>query len=308
MRSSSVRRNAAALLLALGIGVAGLPSMVPAASASEIKYVVNNVPVTSYDIARRAAFLKLQRSSGSASEAMIEQTLQIMEMRRLNVRISDKAVDESYARFAAGNKLTAAQLDQILAQSGVTKEHFKEYIRVQMGWNQALASRYRSQERLSEQDVAHRMLQQGGAKPSATEYMLQHVIFVVPAADKKTAGAKRKREADSMRQRFKTCDTTREFAKGLLDVTVRDLGRVLAPELPRDWEGLIKETKQGAATPVRETDRGFEFIGICSTREVSDDRVAQMVFQNEGSENEKASELSKKYLAELRSKARIVER
>ena len=148
----------------------------------------------------------------------------------------------------------------------------------------------------------------GGNKPKATEYMLQQVIFVVPASERKAKLATRKREADAMRQRFSGCDSTRQFVKGLLDVTIRDLGRVLEPELPPDWEKFIKETSQGKATKVRETERGVEFIGICSTREVSDDRVAQIVFTNEGNLDEKAKEFSDKYTKELREKARIVKK
>ena len=285
----------------------------PQAQASEIKYVVNDVPITSYDIQRRAAFLKLQKRKGDASEEMIEQTLRLAEMRRLNIRISDKQVEDAYARFAGSNKLKPAQMDQILAQAGVTSNHFKEYIRTQMGWNQALSSRLRAEQGgggTSEQDAVRRMLQQGGAKPSATEYMLQQVIFVVPASERGSI-AKRKREADAMRGRFNGCEQTREFSKGLLDVTVRDLGRVLAPQLPPEWAEDIKKLKAGGATPVRETDRGVEFIGICSAREVSDDKVAQMVFQAEGEgkgDNAKADELNKKYIAELRKVARIVTR
>ncbi len=109
-----------------------------------------------------------------------------------------------------------------------------------------------------------------------------------------------------MRARFNGCNTTREFAKGLIDVTVRDLGRVLAPQLPPDWAEQIKATKVGGATAVRETERGVEFIGICSSREVSDDRAAQMVFQSEGAGDKNADELSAKYVEELRAKAKIV--
>src|SRR5690606_38648170 len=90
--------------------------------------------------------------------------------------------------------------------------------------------------RVSEQDAVQRMLQDGGDKPSATEYMLQQVIFVIPAAERGSKLGTRKREAEAMRQRFNGCATTKEFAKGLIDVTVRDLGRVLEPELPPDWE------------------------------------------------------------------------
>jgi peptidyl-prolyl cis-trans isomerase SurA len=292
-------------LLVAGTAMPAIYS-VPAA-ASEIKYVVNNIPITSYDIQRRAAFIKLQRSKGSASEQMIEQTLRMAEVRRLNIRVTDQQVDDAYARFAKGNKMQISQLDGIMAQSGVTKEHFKEFIRAQMSWNQALGMRARGSGKMSEQEAVRKMLQQGGNKPSATEYMLQQVIFVVPASQKGSIG-KRKQEAEAMRARFNSCETTRQFAKGLIDVTVRDLGRKLAPELPSEWADSIKKASAGSATPVRETNLGLEFIGICSAREVSDDRVAQLVLNGENAGgDEKADEISKKYTDELRKKARIVE-
>ncbi|WP_287229949.1 peptidylprolyl isomerase [Mesorhizobium sp.] len=289
---------------------ASITMMTPPAFASQIKYVVNNVPITTGDIQHRAAFLRLQRKKGNAAEEMIEQTLRVAEAKRLGIRISDAQVEAAYQRFATTNKMQLKQLDGVMAQSGVGKEHFKEFIRSQMAWNQALTARHRSESggSVSEQDAVRRMLDKGGNKPTAMEYMLQQVIFVVPAAERSATLSKRKREADAMRARFNGCNTSREFAKGLIDVTVRDLGRILAPQLPPDWADQIKATKVGGATPTRETDRGVEFIGICSSREVSDDRAAQMVFQSEGSSGKDADELSTKYVEELRKKARIVER
>lgn len=308
------RRRITSLGLALMV-MAAPASMVllPAqAMASEIKVVVNKTPITSYDIQRRAAFLKLQRRSGNlnaeAESQMIDQALQVSEAQRLGVTVTDDQVNAAYARFAQSNKMTTAQLDGILNKGGITKAHFKDFIRSQMSWNQALSRRNRGSS-MTEQDVVRKMLQQGGAKPSATEYMLQHVIFVVPASERATL-PKRKREAEALRARFNGCDNTREFAKGLLDVTVKDLGRRLAPELPSDWAEQIKNTKVGSATSVRETQAGVEFIGICSSREVSDDRVAKLTLQAEGAEGDSknADDLSKKYLEELRAKAKIVKR
>lgn len=311
---SSIRKFLFSTSFALLVAASTIPvaMTVTPAQASEIKYVVNGVPVTSYDIQRRAAFMKLQHRKGSlnklAADEMIEQTLRLAEMKRLGVNVSDQQVEEAFKRFASSNKMSTKQLTGVLSQAGVTAEHFKEFIRAQMGWNQALSARYRSQGgSMSEQDVVQRMLQQGGSKPSATEYMLQQVIFVVPAKERGNIG-KRQREAEAMRARFSGCESTRQFAKGLLDVTVRDLGRVLAPELPAEWADQIKKTKIGGATAVRQTDRGVEFIGICSAREVSDDKVAKMVFQSEGSKDDQAEAMSKRYIAELREKARIVER
>jgi peptidyl-prolyl cis-trans isomerase SurA len=301
----------AGFALLLAATAVSITVMTPPAFASEIKYVVNDIPVTTGDIAHRAAFLKLQRKKGDAAQEMIDQTLRMAEAKRLGIRISDAQVEAAYQRFASSNKMQLSQLDGVMEKSGVSKGHFKEFIRAQMAWNQALSARYRSGDGtgvVSEQDLVRKMLEKGGAKPSATEYMLQQVIFVVPAAERSATLAKRKREADAMRARFNGCSTTHEFAKGLIDVTVRDLGRVLAPQLPQDWAEQIKATKVGGATVTRETERGVEFIGICSSREVSDDKVAQMVFQGENSGDKNADELSKKYVDELKAKARIVKR
>ncbi|MBY5998832.1 peptidylprolyl isomerase [Tritonibacter mobilis] len=282
------------------------------AMATEIRYVVNNLPVTSYDIDRRVAFLRLQREGGNlrqkATDQMIEQTLKLQEMQRRNINIPKEMVDQAYQRFASGNRMTTSQLNQVMAQSGVTAAHFKDFIRSQIGWSRVMQARNSSSGGMSEQDVVAKMLQQGGNKPSATEYMLQQVIFVVPSAERSKLLGKRQREAQALRGRFRGCDSTREFAKGLIDVTVRDLGRILEPELPGDWKDQIKKTSPGNATGVRTTERGVEFIGVCSTREVSDDRVAQMMFQSEGSGGEDMEKASQEYLAELRKNARITKR
>ena len=97
-----------------------------------------------------------------------------------------------------------------------------------------------------------------------------------------------------------------DFAKGLIDVTVRDLGRVLEAELPGDWKDQIIATKAGGATPVRTTDRGAEFIAVCRSRAVSDDKVAELQFRIDavkgGGKEEDAA------LDALREKAQIVKR
>jgi peptidyl-prolyl cis-trans isomerase SurA len=295
------------------VAFAALPAvtMAPPAQASEIKYIVNSVPVTSGDIKHRAAFLRLQHRKGDATQEMIDQALKLAEAKRLGIRISDQQVNEAYARFATSNKMQLKQLDAIMAQSGVTKDHFKDFIRAQMAWNQAISARERAEQGggigLNEQQAVRRMLEKGGSKPTATEYMLQQVIFVVPASERRAILGKRKREAEAMRARFNGCSTTRQFAKGLIDVTVRDLGRVLAPQLPSDWADQIKKTRAGSATPVRETNRGVEFIGVCSAREVSDDRAAAMVLEAEGTKAGDSA-LATKYLDELKKNARIVKR
>lgn len=313
MFDNSKRLLRAGLFLLVAASAASLGPAVNEARATEIRYVVNGTPVTSYDIDRRAAFMRLRRESGNlgekAAQEMIEQTLRLQEMKRVNVTVPDQMVEEAFQRFASNNNISTSQLNKVLSQAGVTSGHFKEFIRSQIGWNRVLQARGEAQSEMSEQDVVAKMLEQGGEKPTATEYTLQQVIFVVPSDERAQLLGKRKREARAMRDRFQDCDSTFGFAKGLRDVTVRDLGRVLAPELPPLWKDDIAGASPGQATGVRETERGVEFIGICSTRQVSDDRVAQMVFQSEENEGTAASsEAGEEYMAQLRERAQIVER
>jgi peptidyl-prolyl cis-trans isomerase SurA len=309
---SAVRKFVIGAIGLAMIGAFGPTGSVPPAQASEIRAVVDNVPITSFDVQRRAAFLRLQQQGSSAQRAMdemIDQILRQQEMARLNVRITEDQVSEAYSNFARSNNLTASQLDRILADSGVTRSHFRDFIRVQMGWGQVLQARaHHERGSISEQEVVRRMIEQGGEKPSTTEYMLQQVIFVVPAAERSARLAQRRREAEQLRARFQSCETTREFARSLIDVTVRDLGRVLKPELPPDWERHITSTQPGQATALRDTDRGVEFIAICRAREVSDDHAAQLVFESERGTGDGMNELSEKYTAELRERSNIQRR
>ncbi len=96
-------------------------------------------------------------------------------------------------------------------------------------------------------------------------------------------------------------------------MTVRDLGRIIEQQLPNEWAKAVKATSVGGTTPPQETEKGVEFLAVCSTRQISDDRVAQLVFSMEGADSpagqeKKAEQLSEKYLKELREKATIVNR
>lgn len=299
-----------AAILALGLG--SLPIATPALAASEVAAVVNKTAVTSGDVARRQAFLRLQNRKGAsakmAQEEMVEEVLKRQEIARIGMSVSVSDVDAAFARFAASNKLSPAQLTQVLGQAGVGAEHFKAFIAVQMSWPRLVNARYNSGGKMSNQEVVTRLLE-NKQKPVTTEYFLKQVIFVVPESKRNAITGKRKAEAEASRKSFPGCDQAMDFAKGYRDVSIRNLGRVMAPELPGDWKPLIEKASNGT-TATRVTEKGVEFLAICNQRQVSDDVAAEVVFRAEdlGKESTQDDPNSKKYLDELRAKAQIVYR
>lgn len=287
------------------------PHAFDAQAASSVKVVVNKNPITSSDVAKRVAFLKLQRQKGDlnklAQEQLIDETLKREEIARMRMSVSTEAVDASFARFAESNKMTPAQMTQILSQSGVTAEHFKAFIAVQMSWPRLVNARYGSSGRMSNQDLVTRMMERK-EKPVTTEYFLQQIIFVVPEAKRKAITGKRKSEAEASRSKYPGCEQAKNFAATMIDVSIRDLGRILAPELPPDWKPLVEKTKEGGTTATRVTEKGVEYLAICKQRQVSDDFAAEVVFRAEDLTKQQSGDdpNEKKYLEELRKKAQIV--
>lgn len=304
----SIVRALSALALA---GALSFAAATVTRAASEVKVIVNNVVITSGDIAKRAAFLRLQRQGGGAAEAkkqLIDEVLKRAEIARVQQSVSTQEVDAAYARFAAGNKLSTEQLGKILEQAGVGIEHFKQYIAVQMSWPRLVNFRYGGANRLSGGDLVKRMMEGGGDKPVTTEYFLQQVIFVIPQSKRGAITGKRQAEADASRSKFPGCETSKVFAANYRDVSIRSLGRVLAQQLPEEWKPLIEKAGDGLTTGTRVTERGVEYLAICKKRQVNDDTAAEIVFRAEDIGKKKGGEdpNSERYLEELRAKAQII--
>ena len=280
-----------------------------------IKVLVNRAPITNYDISRRAAFLRLRRIGGNRTEKatneLIEEQLKMQEAAKLRTLASDSIVDKAFADFSKRNRLSPKKMGGILNQAGVTSKHFKEFLRAQISWQRTVATKLRSNTRAqSQSDALFTLRKSGEAKPETREYRLQQIIFVVPQAKRKKLLRQRSTEAKSYSQRFSSCGETLGQLKSLRDVTYKDLGRVLEPELPPRWKDDIINTAVGKTTRTKETEKGVELIAVCSVRSISDDRVAEVVTRSKefASLNSKGDKTSDDYLRELRSKATIIYR
>lgn len=282
---------------------------------TNIEAIVNGRPITNYDVQRRTAFLKLRRVGGNRSEKaleeLIEEAIKLQEAGRVDLLASDEQVDEAFGRFASNNRMSKDQLSQVLGQAGVSANHFKEYIRSQISWQRLVGSRFRAEtQNQSTQEAVLAMRRSGQDRPETNEYILQQVIFVIPSDKRKAMLSQRRKEAYSFKQQFTSCDQTAKQAVGLLDVTVRDLPRVLEPQLPEEWADQIIAAEEWQTTELQNTDRGVEFIAICSKKSVADDNAVKVIEQAQQFEefNERGGEVSEKYLAELKSRAQIIYR
>lgn len=291
-----------------------LPSKVSKRGTS-IRAIVNGEIITNTDVAKRKAFLKLRKAKGNRSKLalkeLVDEKIKMQEAKKRKTRANDAQVNDAFKRFASGNKLKPAQLTTVLNRGGITAGHFKEFIRGQISWSRTVGSKFQSEVRSkARKNALSEIRKSGGKKPETNEYILQQVIFVVQKSKRKTTLKRRKVEAEAFRQTFQSCDTTKAAAVGQLDVTVRALPRVLEPQLPNEWSEQVIKTSVGQTTKTLETERGVEFLAVCSKRATSDDNVAHVLSQsNEFKDfNKKGDVIAEEFLAELKSKAQIIYR
>lgn len=282
---------------------------------THIRVLVNNTPITNYDVNRRAAFLKLRRIGGNrvqkAEEEMIEQALKIQESTRRRTLASPAQVNQAFASFAKRNRASPSKMASELNRMGVGADHFKGFIRTQMSWQRTVTGRFRNEtKQVSQQKAIFDLKKSGSDKPETTEYIIKQIVFVVPAKRRKAILGSRRKQAHNFRQRFTSCEDAIKLAKELRDVSVIDRGRVLEPELPPEWKEAVIATEAGKTTKPKDTPRGVEMMAVCRKRSISDDRTAQILSQSKefADFGTKGSKVADEYLAQLRKSSTIVYR
>lgn len=298
-----VPRAAAALFLVAGFAL-------PAAAQTTIKVVVNGEPITTYDISQRDKLLRVfQQPAGTqrATDALINEVVQLQEARRRGIRVTDAQVNAAYDQLARGAKLTPAQLTQYLQQQGVAADTLKSMRRAQIAWQFLVESQMRRTNSVKQSEVAALLAKTNPDQNVIKEYLLQRIVFTVPKGSSSGFVAQRRREAQNFSHRFPGCDRSLEQAKTLRGVVVK-------PPVRRDTAAMVgaqgealKRLAVGKTTPPEQTDDGIEIVAVCSVRDIQSSAGARAEIENKLAQ-EQFAELAPEFLKELRDKAIIINR
>lgn len=308
----SLYLGAASLLLA----AFAVPQTFVPARAEQIAATVNTIVITSNDVAKRVSFMRLRGEKGNlqqrAKQELVDEVLMRQEVIRTGTSVSTDEVDAAFERFAKNNKMSAEQLTQILKRAGVGPEHFKAYIGVSMSWPRTVAARYGGgTSRMSNDEFVAKLKENNGQKPTMTEYFIQQVIFVIPDKKRNSITGKRKAEAEASRKSYPGCKQAKVFAAGFRDVSIREVGRVMAAQMTPEMKEQLSKLSEGQTTNVTIGPLGAEYLAVCKKREVSDDMAAQIAFQAQDLDKAKQAGENpdaKKYLEELRKQNEITMR
>src|SRR6266849_5185989 len=112
--------------------VAGASILATAAGAQQVVVIVNGEPITALDIEQRTKLNQLSTHKTPARQEildeLINEKLKVKEAKKFGLEIPSSEVDTAFASMASRMRITAEQLTEQLAKSGVNAATLKARI------------------------------------------------------------------------------------------------------------------------------------------------------------------------------------
>lgn len=281
-------------------------------SYAAIRVIVNDVPITDYDITQRARLITLtERKSASvarrqAKDELVDDQVKLAEAKRLKIDISTSQVDSAYARIARNVKMSPSQLSTALRRGGVQPTTLKSRLKAQLAWNQLVQSRFRGKVKVDESDILAALKKiDEEERLKSIEYDLQRVIVVVPKNSSGGFKSKRRSESNKIRAAFNGCETAGDVLGKYSEVVVQPIGRRLETEVPEGMREEIGKLEVGRLTRPTQSNVGYQMIAVCGKREIASDVAVRTDLENQLRAKEGESQ-SRRYLLEIKRRATIV--
>ena len=292
----------------------GTPTGMSGAWAAGIAVLVNDEPITDYDVQQRMKLTALStRKPQNAKmrqeviDELIDERLILQDAKKLNITISKAQINGALNNMAQRSGRNAAQLTQLLRQMGVNVSTLEARIAAQMAWRDVIQARFRRNVRVREQDI-DQFLNTLGDKRTATryEYDIKAILLLTGNNTSQAALSQRRAEATRIASRIRDCGSLTKLVTSVRDAVVRDLGRRSSEQLPAAEQEMFAKLEVNGVTPPRLGKDGVEMFVICAKQEVVDDGAARLEAQNKLA-NDEFSALAKRHMRDLRQSA-VIER
>lgn len=272
-------------LVAMMLMAGGTP-----ARAAKVLVLVNDHPITDFDVKQRQRLNRLiggPRDRKGALKALINDAVLITEARKLGIEIPDAQVSRALERMAKNmggmNKLKAA-----LRKAGVSMRVMRDYVRSTLLF-QIMARRMGKtiRARVDEKEVERRyrkLLKDPRLQP-VTIYELREVLLPLDAADPVMAqqlAYARLAEAQQIISRYRGCKSLRKAAGDIFNVKISRTIQADPRRMPKKLrEALRKAGTRRLVGPMR-APNGIQLLALCRIRKITPPRpnkeqVRQMV-------------------------------
>lgn len=296
----------AARLLSSLIVAGGLCSaMLAPASAQNVLALVNQKPVTSFDVQQRirlAAMIDRRKlDQRSALQELIDDQVKLVQARRNGYRVTDDGVEAEFSRLAKSNRQTTNEFSDVLRRAGLEPNALRDKIRADIAWNVIQRDQARKGSQVTNDEIERELGAKTKKQKDIVDYQLQSVIFVVPQGG---SAGERVKAASAARNKFTSCETGFEDLRLMRDVAVRPPVLRSSDSMSDQLNALLAKTSVGRMTPPFPSEQGVEMVAVCERKPRDASATARAEVATSLSDK-RMNENAKSYLATLRKTVEI---
>ena len=248
-------------LLAVLTGLVGLPCAAQAQAEQSIVVLVNDDPITVYDVEQRERFLAVTTQEQpspalkkKATDMLIEERLQIQQGRKLGLTPDEDDVNKVLVGMAKNNNMSPDQLATALGQMGVNIKTLRDRIRSQVVWQDVVRKKFRRDVSIGEADVDKALTDAGeSGKPKEpkeeTTLQLRQVRYEIPTDADQGAIARQLAAIEAIRAKVQSCSNFSTLTKDIKGFQVKALQDQLPGSLGQPMRTLVMNAKTGQMTP-----------------------------------------------------------
>jgi peptidyl-prolyl cis-trans isomerase SurA len=306
-RRTDATRGMRTAAVAAALGAALLLAAQESVQA-QVAALVNGEPITQLDIAQRTRLIQLSTHKvpprQEVLDELIDDKLKVHLAKRYIAEVPKREIDSTYASMARRAGMSPEQFGKAIGGAGISVDALKARIQADWMWSQIIRGKFKSSLQIGEKEVAVKL---GDNKGDTTvyDYTLRPILFLVPRGAAPGAFETRKKEAESLRARFKSCNEGLRFAMTLPDVAVREQIVRQSVDLAQQQRDVLNNTPVGGLTPPDITANGIEVFAVCQKKNAVGADTPKERETRDAMYQERYNALSKKYLRELRAQALI---
>ncbi len=177
---NKITRLATTCLLGATMLAGVLPATAQQSNPFAPAVMVNNRAVTNYDIEQRIRFMEVLNTPGNLQEqaydALVDDRLRLDAAAAIGIRLSDEEVTQGMTEFAGRANLGLEEFVAALAQEGVSREAFRDFVAAGIAWRQVVRARFGPRSQVSEAEIDRALAlqtQAGSARVLLSEIILR---------------------------------------------------------------------------------------------------------------------------------------
>ena len=247
------------MLLAGFIGCFLLTSPV---DAGQIVAIVNDEPISRYDVEARAKLIAVQRAEylsdkrkaqyvKEALDDVIDDKIKIAEAKRYNLTVTDKEVAQAIAHLEQQNGLAAGKMKNMLAKNGVPLRILEEQITADLMWVQVLQRRQGGTPSISQAEIDKKKSQLRQKLREEEFFVFEILVPKKEDAEKCYAELQKGVEFDQVVQKYSRSETAK---------TGGEVGWIKNNYYSPEITAVLRQMNIGDLSVPLKTDKGYLLV------------------------------------------------